>query len=259
VGAPLIRAERSSAPGNLLGAIVELSVIVPCLNEAANLPELVSRLARVLDQDPLRGRAELVLVDDGSTDATWPRMQDARARHKFVVTARHQHNRGLAGAWRTGIAAARGRLVCVLDGDLQYRPEEIPRLLERAGGAGDIVQGYRSATARARGPRFIISRATSAILNTLFAMSLPDNKSGFFVCERSVFADLLAHRRSYRYWQLFVMVAAHTRGYRIIPIETPFDQRRAGKSFLGTLPLRPMLRACVDLGNAVLEYRLGIG
>jgi phenylacetate-CoA ligase len=227
------------------------------LNEADNLPELVARLTDVFDAPRLRqrGGGELILVDDGSTDATWPTMNAAKASHSFVVPLRHESNAGLAAAWRTGILRARGRLVCVLDADLQYRPEDILALheaLERTG--ADIAQGWRSRWVGKRGARFYISRGLHHLLNGLFEMKLEDNKSGFLLCRREVFADLLDYRRNYTYWQLFVTVAAKAKGYTLCEVETVFDRRRRGRSFLSDVPVLTIARASIDVARALGEY-----
>ena len=96
---------------------MELSVIVPCFNEEANLPELADRVGEVFRVGRLEGAAELILVDDGSRDGTWRTIEGLTANHPFVVPKRHPVNRGIAAAWKTGLAAARGRLVCVIDAD----------------------------------------------------------------------------------------------------------------------------------------------
>src|SRR6201988_3020400 len=105
---------------------MELSVIVPCLNEEANVPELVSRIGDVLKVGGIDG--EVILVDDGSTDGTRAAIEAAHRERPFVNGRRHAENRGIAAGWKTGVAAARGRLVCILDADLQYQPEDILRL-----------------------------------------------------------------------------------------------------------------------------------
>lgn len=237
---------------------MELSVIVPCLNETENIRQLVARIGSVFEDPRLgeRGGAELILVDDGSTDATWLAMLDASKKHAFVVPLRHARNAGLAAAWRTAMTRARGRLVCILDADMQYRPEDIMTLhdaLTRSGAA--LAQGFRSPIGRRRGSRYFVSRGLHHLLNRLFSMKLSDNKSGFLLCRREVFAHLLDYRGNYTYWQLFVTVAARAKGYSLCEVETTFDARRRGRSFLGDLPILPILRASVDLARAVVEYR----
>jgi phenylacetate-CoA ligase len=234
---------------------MELSVIVPCLNEEANVPELVARIGAVLDVGKLEG--ELVLIDDGSTDGTWAAIEDEMRKHPFVVGKKHPENRGIAAGWKTGVAAARGRFVCILDADLQYQPEDILRLKREMDVSNvDIVQGWRSPVGRDKGPRFYYSRGLNAMLNAAFGMSLKDNKSGFVLCAREVMEDLLSYRGNYYYWQSFIMVAAHAKGYTYKQIETLFENRRAGKSFLDNAQMKAVARSFVDIGKAFFEYRL---
>jgi len=233
-----------------------LSVIVPCLDEAAGLAELVARVGRVLDQGLPPGMdGELVLVDDGSRDETWATMSRLQAQYPWLRLGRHARRAGIPAAWRTGLGHARGKWVCVLDADLQYEPEEIPRLWREQQRTGaDIVQGARAVGERSRDVRFLLSRGLSALLNVVFGMSLPDNKSGFFLCRREVLQDLLAFRGRYRHWQCFVMVAAHRRGNRIHAIDTPFHPRRTGRSAFGRLGLGPALAVALDMWSALREY-----
>src|SRR5688572_24869302 len=127
-----------------------------------------------------------------------------------VVGRFHAKNLGIANAWKTGVAAARGPVVGVIDADLQYQPEDLLRLYrELLEHSIDVVQGYRSSIGRERGPRYTLSRGFNELLNASFGMDLADNKSGFVVCAKEVFEDLLSFRGRYYYWQSFIMVAAH--------------------------------------------------
>ena len=234
-----------------------LSVIVPCLNEADSLPELVARVEATL-RDLLApdAKGEVILVDDGSSDDTWERIRRFEQGSSMVRGIRHPTRLGIPAAWRSGVAAARAAFVCVLDGDLQYEPEEIRRLWElRDRPDVDIVQGARAFGARPRDARFLMSRGLNGILNLAFRMSLRDNKSGFFLCRREVLQRLLIFDGRYRHWQCFVMVAAHHHGYRIHQIETPFHPRKRGQSAFGRLGLLPALGVAADLATAAREYR----
>jgi phenylacetate-CoA ligase len=174
-----------------------------------------------------------------------------------VVGRRHAQNRGIAEAWKTGVTASSGRLVAIIDADLQYQPEDILRLKrEREHSSVDVVQGWRSPVGRDKGPRYYYSRGLNSILNRAFGMRLQDNKSGFILTTREIFEDLLSYRGQYYYWQSFIMVAAHAKGYTYKEVETLFEPRKAGKSFLDNAPLKPVLRSFVDVARAVVEYRL---
>ncbi len=234
---------------------IELSVLVPCLNEEANIPELVTRVGEVFRVGGFSG--ELVIVDDGSTDSTWATIEAAASHHPFVIARRHPQNAGIAAGWKTAVSAARGRLVATLDADLQYQPEDLLRLYREHEESGvDIIQGWRSPVGRRKDPRYYYSRGLNVILNTAFGMDLRDNKSGFVLCAREILEDLLSYRGQYAYWQSFILVAAHHKGYSYKQVETLFERRRAGKSFLDNAPVKAVAKSFVDVARAVVEYRL---
>jgi phenylacetate-CoA ligase len=236
---------------------IELSVIVPCLDEELNLPELTQRLIHTFDVGGFVG--EVVLVDDGSTDGTARVIKAMTAAHpRRVVGVFHPKNLGIAEAWKSGARASSGKVVATIDADLQYQPEDLLRLRrELYEHSVDIVQGWRSAVSRSRGQRYTLSRGLNALLNGIFSMHLQDNKSGFVICAREVFEDICTYRGSYFYWQSFIMVAAHAKGYSYKQIETLFEERRQGTSFLaGTNALRASVKSVADLATAAVEYRL---
>ncbi len=235
----------------------ELSVIVPCYNEELNLPELCERLVSTFTVGGFRG--EILLVDDGSKDGTAGVIRALMAKHPGVVVGCfHEVNRGIAAGWKTGVSAATGRLCATIDADLQYQPEDLLRLRRALyEHSVDVVQGWRSATGRRKDQRWYYSRGFNHLLNGVFSMDLRDNKSGFVMASREVLADVLTHRGSYHYWQSFIMVAAHAKGYSYREVETIFEERRQGVSFLEKAALRASVRSLKDLAVAAWEYRLG--
>jgi phenylacetate-CoA ligase len=236
---------------------VVLSVVAPCLNEAKNLPELVDRLLRTFGRRGLAG--EVVLVDDGSTDSTPAVMERLRQGDPERVTVvRHPANQGIVPAWRSGLAAARGRYICLIDADLQNLPEDVWRLYREITLTGaDLVQGYRSSIGRPRDTRYLLSVGLNSLLNRLFGMLQRDSKSGFVIAERETLEDVLRHRFRYYYFQTFITVAAAAKGYSIREIETIFQERLLGESFIMKIPVRVVLRSFVDLAKGVVEFRIG--
>jgi phenylacetate-CoA ligase len=229
-----------------------LSVIAPCLNEELNVPRLVERTLAVFDDMPVRG--ELVLVDDGSTDGTWRAISTAMASDpERVRGVRHETNRGIVGGWKSGLDVASGDYVCLIDSDLQNRPEDIARLYDALEAEGaDVAQAVRHPTGSKR--RILFSRALNRLLNVAFGMDLRDNKSGFLLCRRDLLQESLGDAEGYRYFQSFVGVALSARGHRFAQVDTLFEPRRAGSSFLGGFPLVVSLRICGEL----LRYRVAL-
>jgi phenylacetate-CoA ligase len=241
---------------SILTTVPNLTVIAPCLNEEYNVPELARRVLAVFDRGELEG--ELVLVDDGSTDKTRQIIELLAEQHPGRVIGRyHDVNRGISEAWKTGVAASRSPVVAIIDADLQYQPEDLLRLYrELHDHSLDVVQGWRSAVGREKGSRFHISRAFNVLLNRAFGMDLQDNKSGFVMCNREVMEDLLTYTGNYHYWQSFIMVAAHAKGYSYKQIEALFENRRQGTSFLDNTTYSASAKSLVDLGRATWEYRI---
>jgi glycosyltransferase involved in cell wall biosynthesis len=113
-----------------------VSVVIPAYNEAGTIGECLRRVA-ALDLD-----TEIVVVDDGSTDGTRAALEEAGVPGLQVLA--HEDNRGKGAAVRTGIASTTGAIVLILDADLEYDPDEIPRLIAPiVEGFADVVYGTR--------------------------------------------------------------------------------------------------------------------
>lgn len=226
---------RHSGPMRLDQHTVVMTVIAPCFNEQDNIDVLCDRTLAVFNRFGLD--AELLLVDDGSGDATWTRIVRRAETDRRVRGARHMVNHGIEAAWRTGLERSRGQLICLIDADLQNRPEDIEKLYRTyLCSLPDVVQGVRR-PAKGVTRCKLFSRGLNVLLNFCFQMKLRDNKSGFLLCRRDVLQRLLTHRFRYRYFQSFVGAAAGAAGYAIAEVETPFEHRHAGRSFLRRFPL----------------------
>lgn len=232
----------------------EISVIAPCYNEEGNIDLLCKRIHQALL--PLGKPFELVLVDDASVDLTKEKILEAEKGYDFVVGAFHQVNRGIVQGWRTGYETSKGRYLVTIDADLQYRPEDIASLYERiTKGDSDMVQGWRRVQKQRSALRKTLTSGLSGLLNLVFKMNLKDNKSGFILYKRDVLGDVLNDDSMFYYFQHFVTIAAHAKGYRIVQLPVTFDQRYSGESFI-TKPFRFSLKAALDIPKAIWEYRI---
>jgi glycosyltransferase involved in cell wall biosynthesis len=120
---------------------VKLSVVVPCYDEERSLAAIVER---VLKADRLGLALEIIIVNDGSRDGSAEIMSALAKRHPEIVTIDHQVNRGKGAALRSGFKVATGEIVLVQDADLEYSPDEYPRLLKPIlDGRADVVFGSR--------------------------------------------------------------------------------------------------------------------
>jgi len=122
-------------------AEAELSVVIPVYNEEGNLSELIRRTVAACDA--LKTSYEIVLVDDGSADASRRMIRDAVTRHPAIVGVMLSTNFGQHAAVTAGFEVSRGKYVITMDADLQNPPEEIPRLLEKLRAGYDIVGTIR--------------------------------------------------------------------------------------------------------------------
>src|SRR5436190_14743800 len=118
----------------------DLSIVVPLKDEEQNVTPLYEELVSVLEHDG--APYEIILIDDGSIDATFARAAELHHRNPRVRVVRFTRNFGQTAAFAAGFAAARGRFIVTLDGDLQNDPADIPRLLQLAPDH-DIVCGWR--------------------------------------------------------------------------------------------------------------------
>ncbi|TAM62513.1 glycosyltransferase family 2 protein [bacterium] len=109
---------------------VLVSLVIPAYNEGATLASNLESILRCTEAYRGRYRFELIVVDDGSTDGTYDAAEETARRHAAITLLRHDGNRGLGAALRTGFARARGRYVVTLDADLSYAPAEAIRLVE---------------------------------------------------------------------------------------------------------------------------------
>lgn len=119
--------------------VQSLSVVVPCYNEAAGIPQLKEQLLPVLERLSDRYAIELILVDDGSTDDTHALLGQAFAGFPTMRVIRHERNLNVGGAIRTGVRESTGNWIAFLDSDCTYRPELLEEMLPLMETGADLV------------------------------------------------------------------------------------------------------------------------
>ncbi|NGM61516.1 glycosyltransferase family 2 protein [Sphingobacterium sp. SGG-5] len=121
---------------------MDISVVIPLYNEEESLPELTSWIRRVMDQHNFT--YEIILVDDGSNDRSWPVIQQLKKEQEQLSAIKFRRNYGKSAALNVGFVAAQGDVVITMDADLQDSPDEIPELYNRIKNQGaDLVSGWK--------------------------------------------------------------------------------------------------------------------
>ena len=150
----------------------ELSVVIPLLDEAANVDALYLELTETLEA---WGRGfEVVFVDDGSTDGTFEKLASIHAVDPRVRVVRLRRNFGQTAAFAAGFARARGRLIVTADGDLQNDLRDVPRMVEKLEEGYDIVCGWRMERKDPWLSRRLPSRLANALISRATGVKLHD-------------------------------------------------------------------------------------
>lgn len=182
---------------------ISVSIVIPFYNEEENIGPLSAELAPLREQIP---GLEVLLVDDGSRDATWAKIQACAKEYPFIRGIRSIRNGGQTSAMLIGLNHARGEIVVTLDGDLQNNPADIPAVVaELRKGDCDAVCGYR-AKRRDSWSRRIGSRIGNAIRNGITHDGLRDTGCSLKAFTRACVKDLPpvngAHRFMAAYFKL---------------------------------------------------------
>ncbi len=162
-----------------------LSVVVPAFNEAETIDELLSQVLA----SPVV--AEIIVVDDGSTDGTRERLRALEGREPRIRVVLHEKNRGKGAAVRTGFAEARSEIVVIQDADLEYDPSEYPVLLQPIlEGNADAVFGSRFLSGSSR-VLYYKHRLGNGFLTFLSNLATDLNLTDMETCYKAVRRDLL--------------------------------------------------------------------
>ncbi len=210
----------------------EVSVVIPLYNEEENISILQQELRAALAGISF----EILFVDDGSQDQTLGRIE----RSDVVTVLEFEKNAGQSAAMYAGIHAATGKVIVLLDGDLQNDPADIPRLLEQIAAGADLVCGYR-AKRRDSLPKKITSRIANFVRSRFTRDGVRDTGCTLKAMRKECASALIPFRGMHRFIPALIKGA----GFKIVELPVNHRPRRFGISKYGFG--NRALRATVDM------------
>jgi glycosyltransferase involved in cell wall biosynthesis len=187
---------------------MDISVVIPLLNEEESLPELEAWIHRVMNEHGFS--YEIIMIDDGSTDGSWKVIEKLSARNPAVRGVKFRRNYGKSAALHTGFRRTQGDVVITMDADLQDSPEEIPELYRMIMTDGyDLVSGWK----KERFDSFIKNRTSkffNAVTRWVSKIPLHDFNCGLKAYKGSVVSTIEVYGEMHRYIPLLAKWAGFT-------------------------------------------------
>jgi glycosyltransferase involved in cell wall biosynthesis len=223
---------------------VDVSVLVPAKDEADNLPLFMEQAMTALCNTDVS--YEIIVIDDGSSDETWEVLGALVERYPFLRRVHHRRQRGIADALRTGFLHAEGDVLVFYPADLQYKPEDIPRLVAPIlAGESDMVTGYK----QGKYEKAFVSRVYNGLNRMLFDIPVRDLNS--VKAYRREIMEQLPVRPD---WHRYMIVIAAAQGFTVSEVAVPLHPRNAGKSKFGK---GRIIVGTLDLLSVWFELKFG--
>ena len=222
---------------------LELSIIFPAYNEEDNIVETMQRAMVFLESH----QAEIIVVDDGSSDATVQRLQPFRNKIKIV---QHSQNKGYGSALRSGFAHAQGKWIFFCDSDLQFPLDSLHDFLKHTH-EYDLIIGYRFPR---KDPhvRIINARIWRFLVNVSLGLSVRDINCAFKLIRASLLQEITLHAQGA---SINAELLSKLSSYQMIQLPVPHVPRTQGKQ-TGAHP-RVIIRALQELAFLVFDAHFG--
>lgn len=218
--------------------LIDLSVVVPVFNEESNLDDLIRAVTSALHD--YHGEYEILLVDDGSTDGSFPIMKRLAAEEPRIRVIRFGINYGQTAAISAGFHFARGKVIVTMDADLQNDPTDIPALLEKIEEGFDVVSGWRKNRFDVFLTRKLPSMTANRLISCITGLKLHD-----YGCTLKAYRrEIVRHIRLYGEMHRFIPALARWAGARVTEIAVKHHPRKSGKSKYG---INRTIRVLLDL------------
>lgn len=206
-----------------IDSALKVSIVAPCYNEEDVIDEFARRALEV-GRAVAWGNFEIVLVDDGSRDGTWARIEALSARHREIVGVRLMRNHGHELASTAGIASSRGDRILLIDSDLQDPPELLSDMMALMDKGADVVYGQRGLRKGESWMKLTTSAVFYRLLRWLASVDIPSDTGDFRLMTRRVAELLLSMPERDRFLRGMISWI----GGRQVPIVYERDERYAG-------------------------------
>jgi len=231
-------------------ADLDLSLIIPTLNEEESLPELMAWIDRVVREHHI-ATVEAIIVDDGSSDGTWEVVKKLKSQYPFVKGIRFRRNYGKSAALQKGFEAARGAIVITMDADLQDSPDEIPELMRMIHEEKfDLVSGWKKKRKDPLG-KTVPSKLFNAVTRRASGIHLHDFNCGLKAYRHEVVKNIEVYGEMHRYIPVIAKWAGFTRiGEKIVQ----HNPRKFGQSKFG---IERMINGFLDILSIMFVGKFG--
>ena len=193
---------------------MKISVLVPAYNEAVNIPILIEEFDQFIGK---RKNYEVIIVDDGSEDGTYDILK--KQKRRYLRTVRHKKNMGKTQAIMSGAKAAKGGILVIFDADMQYDPNDIPRLISLIDNGFDIATGWK----QGKYDKKFVSNTYNLWARKLFGLQVHD-MNAIKAIRKEVLKDIPLRKD----WHRYLVPLAKDAGYRIGEIKVDIRPRRFG-------------------------------
>jgi len=217
---------------------MELSIVIPVYNEEENVGPLIQEINAAVR--PLEMRYEILVVDDGSNDNTFPALAQLYQSEPHLRVLKLKRNFGQTAAVAAGLAYAHGEVVVLMDGDGQNDPADIPALLAELDRGNDLVSGWRYS----RRDALLSRRLPSLIANRLISWTTQVKLHDYGCTLKAMRKDVAKNLKLYGEMHRFIPAIAYERGARITELKVNHRARSRGKSKYG---IGRTLRVILDL------------
>ena len=200
---------------------MDISIVIPLLNEEESLPELTSWICKVMKENDFT--YEIIFVDDGSTDTSWSVIEQLRKENQNIYGIRFQRNYGKSAALNVGFEHVKGDVVITMDADLQDSPDEIPELYKMIKEGGfDLVSGWKKKRYDNTFAKNIPSKIYNATARMMTGVKLHDMNCGLKAYKNNVVKSIEVYGEMHRY----IPVIAKWAGFGKIGEKVVIHQKR---------------------------------